>query len=271
MRHPFSQDSLAFPSAARSSFSQDVHTHIISTARSFLTRQSYIHIHHPRSFSQGMPGTLSRVSALTAFTCKIRILTRPLRSVSATAFLQCQNCHKNTHEGDTFLTRTSGYHAFTNSLIPFFCHNHHSLRKNKHQKHSHTKQRLNYTIKKPFTQTADFWFGKISFVFALLLLYIVFCCFLPPPAVASRNALLGAPATDSEGENGKDWNSIARQWKRTPQVWPLTRGVVQTAANPTKDTANCCGNGDFSLGFVARCLSAWWHRLSSPCITECMW
>lgn len=27
MRHPFSQDSLAFPSAARSSFSQDVHTH----------------------------------------------------------------------------------------------------------------------------------------------------------------------------------------------------------------------------------------------------
>lgn len=120
MRHPFSQDSLAFPSAARSSFSQDVHTHIISTARSFLTRQSYIHIHHPRSFSQGMPGTLSRVSALTAFTCKIRILTRPLRSVSATAFLQCQNCHKNTHEGDTFLTRTSGYHAFTNSLIPFF-------------------------------------------------------------------------------------------------------------------------------------------------------
>ena len=283
MQCPFSQDSLAFPSAARSSFSQDAHTHIISTARSSFSQDSLFYPSPKIFLTRNAWHTLSGL-CIHSFHLKIHILTRPLRSVSATAFSQCQNCHKNTHEGNNFLTRTSGYHAFTNSLPFFFffflffsfCHIHHSLRKNKQTSKTFPHQAMSqlhhpetfHTNCRLLVREDLFCFCIASVVHCFLL----FClCFLPPPAVASRNALLGAPATDSEGENGKDWNSIARKWKRTLQVWPLTRGVGQTAANPTKDAANCCGNGDFSLGFVARCLSAWWHRLSSPCITECMW
>lgn len=174
MQCPFSQDSLAFPSAAISSFSQDAHTHIISTARSSFSQDSLFYPSPKIFLTRNAWLTLSGLCT-HSFHLKIHILTRPLRSVSATAFSQCQNYHKNTHEGNNFLTRTSGYHAFTNSLIPLFCHNHHSLRKNKQTniKNIHTPSNVSITPSRNLSHKLQtFGSGR-----SLLFLHC-FCCTL---------------------------------------------------------------------------------------------
>ena len=243
--------------------SHKTRTHTSFPLQDHLSHKTVFFIHHPRSFSQEMPGTLSQVSALTAFILRFTF-SPDLSDLSV---------QQHSHNVKTIIKTLMKAITFSQELLatmlsqilsyPFFVtttilsgktnkqtsktFTHQAMSQLHHPETFHTNCRL-------LVREDLFCFCIASVVHCFLL----FClCFLPPPAIASRNALLGAPATDSEGENGKDWNSIARQWKRTLQVWPLTRGVGQTAANPTKDAANCHGNGDFSLGFVARCLSAW--------------